>query len=101
MRSRAEHTAPEAHVGLWLSPEQFFRSRDVATGQRCYPLTTLSTFEYVWSGWPAMPPDGLPTDGMADRVIRTSERPTVPPPSWPLTLVHRAGTVAAVREDET
>jgi aryl sulfotransferase len=26
MRSRAAHTAPEAHMGLWESPERFFRS---------------------------------------------------------------------------
>jgi aryl sulfotransferase len=26
MRSRASHTAPEAHQGIWQSPEQFFRS---------------------------------------------------------------------------
>ena len=26
MRSRAADTAPEAHVGMWVSPERFFRS---------------------------------------------------------------------------
>ena len=26
MRSRAADTAPEAHLGLWVSPERFFRS---------------------------------------------------------------------------
>jgi len=26
MKSRAERTAPDAHMGIWVSPEQFFRS---------------------------------------------------------------------------
>jgi aryl sulfotransferase len=26
MRSRAERTAPEAHLGIWTSPERFFRA---------------------------------------------------------------------------
>ncbi len=26
MRSRAADTAPEAHLGMWVSPERFFRS---------------------------------------------------------------------------
>jgi hypothetical protein len=26
MRARASDTAPDAHMGLWVSPQQFFRS---------------------------------------------------------------------------
>ena len=34
MRSRADATAPEAHLGLWRHPRAFFRSGGPATGHR-------------------------------------------------------------------
>jgi aryl sulfotransferase len=45
MRSRATDTAPEAHVGMWRSPEQFFQSGGTRDWASLLSAADLSHFE--------------------------------------------------------
>lgn len=45
MRSRAAHTAPEAHMGLWESPELFFRSGGTRDWASLLSSDDISHFE--------------------------------------------------------
>lgn len=45
MRSRAADTAPEAHLGLWVSPEQFFRVGGTRDWESLLSADDISHFE--------------------------------------------------------
>ena len=45
MRSRAAHTVPEAHMGLWASPERFFRSGGTRDWASLLDPADISHFE--------------------------------------------------------
>ena len=49
MRSRAVHTAPEAHLGMWQSAERFFRSGGTRDWASVITSHDIEHFEYrMW-----------------------------------------------------